>query len=415
VLAAELAPPPPPKNRLEHRESAGFRAPVGSALTIGSKSSASDKRSVPYGLRAWHRRHVFDIHPSLAGCGLNPLPVSVGGSGRASLVCSDTKAVIRNVATCKSPWSCPVCAPRVAAARAESLGPQIKSLVSNGGTVWLVTLTLSHKRETPLLESLDGIRKAWSIVTSGRAWKEKRENGKIEYARGFDVTWSNSNGWHPHLHLSLFLGSSHKNPEAVARWIVERWKGALEARGYYASMAAQDFQKCDDAEKAAAYAVTPASCYETLSMATKRSRGEGSGLTPFEILSFAASQKIESPHRISEKQALLLWKEYVAATKGRRQASTSQGLHLVQDEEILEDGAGSEFKEIALLEKDILKQLDRENKTVPLFQEVERARPAGIDAARDAARRFLSGCASRGWWIVDPPDPSPPPARPPDG
>lgn len=176
-------------------------------------------------------------------------------------------------------------------------------------------------------------------------------------------------------------------------------------------MAAQDFQKTDDVAQAAAYAVTPAAVYETLSMSTKRARGKGAGATPFEILSTAAGQKIELPFRLSPSQALLLWREYVAATKGRRQAITSRGLHLVPDEEVEETG---EFQEIALLEKEILKELDRDGKTVWLFDAVERARPAGIDAAREAARRFLSGCASRGWWIVDAPDPSPPPPRPPD-
>lgn len=282
---------------------------------------------------------------------------------------------------------------------------------SEGGTNWLVTLTLRHKKETKLSDSLDGIRKAWASVTNGKAWKKVRERGKIEYARGYDVTWSPSNGWHPHLHLSLFLSSDHKSPEEVVRWMVDRWRNALEARGYSCSMEAQDFQKTDDVQKAAAYAVTPASVYETLSMATKRARGKGSGATPFEILSTAAGQKIELPFRLSASQALHLWREYVAATKGRRQAITSRGLHLVADEEVEEIG---EFEEIALLDKEVLKELDRDGKTVWLFDAVERARPAGIDAAREAARRFLSACTSCAWWIVNAPDPSPPPSAPPD-
>jgi hypothetical protein len=106
-----------------------------------------------------------------------------------------------------------------------------------------------------------------------------------------------------------------------------------------------------------------------------------------------------------------LWREYVAATKGRRQAITSRGLHLAPDEDAEETG---DFQEIALLDKEVLKELDREGKTVWLFEMVERARPSGIDAAREAAARFLQNLSSRGWWIVDPPDPSPPPPRPPD-
>lgn len=401
------------ENRAEPSISAGSSVPEGRALTKRGSSSPpphlSDRNGKLQGRfrnLTWQRSRIGDIHPSLAACGLVPIPSSSGGTGRASLACSAERATIQHVATCKSPWSCPVCAPKIAAARAESLAPQLQKMQSEGGTTWLVTLTLRHKKETKLADSLDGIRKAWAAVTNGKAWKKVRERGKIEYARGYDVTWSPSNGWHPHLHLSLFLSADHKNPEEVVRWMVDRWQSALEARGYSCSMEAQDFQKTDDVSKAASYAVTPAAVYETLSMATKRARGKGSGATPFEILSCAAGQKIELPFLLSAGQALLLWREYVASTKGRRQAITSRGLHLVADEEVEETG---DFQEIALLDKEVLKELDREGKTVWLFEMVERARPSGIDAAREAAAQFLKSLRARGWWIVDDPPPSSPP------
>jgi hypothetical protein len=281
-----------------------------------------------------------------------------------------------------------------------------------GGSNYLVTLTIRHQKQDDLAKLLDGIRKTWCAVTSGKAWKNQRDKGRIEYARGFDVTWSRGNGWHPHLHLSLFLGAGHKNPESVARWIVDRWIKSLSARGYSAALEAQDFRRCDDVAKAAAYAITPAAVYEALAMASKRARGKGAGLTPFEILSFAVNEKTETKVDLSQRQAVLLWREYVSATKGRRQAVTSQGLHLVPDEDIEETG---DFKEIALLSKEVLKELDRKGKTVWLFEMVERARPAGIDASRAAAAQFLQSLSAPGWWIIDdPPRPSPPPSHPPD-
>jgi hypothetical protein len=401
------------QNRAEPSISAGSSVREGRALITGSTpsppppfSARNQRQAGGFLVRTWQRSRISDLHPSLSACGLAPIPVEAGGSGRASLVCSSEKATILHVATCKSPWACPVCAPRIAAARAESLGPQLQKMKEAGGTNWLVTLTLSHNRDTKLADSLDGIRKAWAAVTNGKAWKNARESGRIEYARGYDVTWSPANGWHPHLHLAVFISAENKNPESTVRWIVDRWKSALEARGYSCSMAAQDFQKTDDVAQAAAYAVTPAAVYETLSMATKRARGKGAGATPFEILSIAAGQKIELPFRLSAGQALLLWREYVASTKGRRQAITSRGLHLVADEDAEETG---DFKEIALMDKEVLKELDREGKTVWLFEMVERARPAGIDAAREAAAKFLKSLRARGWWIVDDPPPSSPP------
>lgn len=359
------------------------------------------------------RGHVRDIHPSLSACGLSPIPVSGGGSGLASLALGERGATVRNVQRCHSPWACPICSPRIAARRAEALIPQIQKMREEGGSNYLVTLTIRHQKQDDLAKLLDGIRKTWGAVTSGKAWKNQRDKGRIEYARGFDVTWSRGNGWHPHLHLSLFLGAGHKNPESVARWIVDRWIKSLSARGYSATLEAQDFQRCDDVAKAAAYAITPAAVYEALAMASKRARGKGAGLTPFEILSFAVKEKTENKDDLSQRQALLLWREYVSATKGRRQAVTSQGLHLVPDEDCDEIG---KFDEVALLSKEVLKGLDWQGKTVHLFQAIEDARGAGLGAAREAARRFLSGCNSGAWWIVDdPPRPSPPPARPPDG
>ena len=188
--------------------------------------------------------------------------------------------------------------------------------MTRGGTAWLLTLTLRHRLDIPLAESLAGLSRAWSGVTSGEGWKGLLEAGDVEWVRGFDVTHG-AHGWHPHIHVLLLAGAAWGDGERLARRILSRWRERLSAVGWDSVEAAQDCRRVDDVEKAAAYAVSPAAVYEPTAMAMKRARKDAGSRTPFEIL--------EGANGTSERDKAL-WVEYVQAVKGRQQATCSKGL-----------------------------------------------------------------------------------------
>lgn len=272
--------------------------------------------------------------------------------------------------------------------------------MNQGYSAWLVTLTVRHKRCDSLPDLLSALKKAWGRATSGRAWQAVRNAGGLEYVRGYDVTHGEGAGWHPHLHLSLYLSPDHQDPGGVAKAFLARWRSVLARLGWDALPGAQHVVQANNPEAAAKYAVTPAACYETVALALKRSRNSRAGRTPFELLEAAAD---------GDARARGLWRDYVAATKGRRQVTTSQGVHLKPEE--VEDLEEIQGQPIAELGQTALGELDRRRWSAPLLDAVEEA-PTHL--RHEVAKEFLMRLDARDWALCRPLPPEPPePPKPP--
>lgn len=128
----------------------------------------------------------------------------------------------------------------------------------------------------------------------------------------------------------------------------------------------------------------------------------------------------------------MLWLGYVTATKGKRQVTTSRGLSLVDDEEIvLQEDEGEHPDAVASLGPMTIKELDRRELTCVLLDAAEMAVVRSRDgpvfadgmlrsrtaAVRSAVRGVLETLKAGDWRILDhsppsPPQPTPPPPPP---
>ena len=344
-----------------------------------------------FDMRTGHRGLVKDHHKALALCGLGTYGEKHERKPQAHLVCDhvEGKASFRRVAKCRSSWACPVCSAANSAKRTRALKPQVRRHMTGGGTAWLLTMTLRHRFDMPLAESLCGLSRAWSGMTSGEGWKSLLESGDVEWVRGFDVTHGR-HGWHPHIHALVLPGAAWGDGERLAKGILARWRAKLAALGWDSVEEAQDCRRVDDAEKAAAYAVSPAAIYEPTAMAMKRARKDAGSRTPFEILESANG---------TSKRDKALWVEYVQAVKGRQQATCSKGLTF--DIERVEDAEDEGYEPpdvIAGIGREAVNELDRNGMAAPLLDAVE-ARAGDPEGVREVAKEFLSRLQSHDWRI----------------
>lgn len=369
-------------------------------LIKGSNSSPTFQTA--YNLRRGGRRFVHDIHRSVSLCGTGT------GTLRTYEDEDGAHASIAAKHSCHSAWACPVCSPKLEAARNKALAPQVRGLIEQGYTAYLTTLTVRHFRGDELPFLLDALGAAWKLVTSGKAWKNwrtTRSGLNVEYLRGVDMTWSVRNGFHPHLHIALYLPPDHPGDN---EWLIQRWMKALRSLGFEAEREAQDISmfsalSTEDAiaivEKITAYALATAKMLsaEALGMAVKRARHDGS-FSPFEILAKAES---------GDRYFLHLWRQYVAATKGRRQVTTSRGLKLKPDAELALDADN-----VAVLGDKARQEVEGS----PLFGElIEAATIKDRDERRCAVALVLHQLQAEDWRILPvaelhtPPPDTPPP------
>lgn len=253
---------------------------------------------------------------------------------------------------CGNIWTCPVCAAKVAEARRAELSAGLVSHLTNGGAAYLLTLTFPHEADHPMAELIERFTKARQRLQNSRAWKGiMKEAGRIGSVASLEVTISEENGWHPHLHMLIFAqpqGLVEGEPvnaqgdldSAAIRTLKTTWCNILLKTGLGSVGKIDDMQKhalnVRGGNQAAEY-VAKYGRDERWGQSSEMTRhynkqgaaGERDGLlhfTPFQLLTWAGN---------GDEWATRKFIEYAEAIEGKRAVTWSPGLKksLVGDDE----------------------------------------------------------------------------------
>lgn len=233
----------------------------------------------------------------------------------------DGEAGFGGIITCGSVWACAVCSARIRQRRAEAVEDRARRWLAAGHGLLFVTLTRSHSMDDDLVDLLASVTDAWASVQRHRAFKRAASAaGYVGPLRATEITHG-YNGWHPHLHLLLWLEKplSRKAARAFEDAIAVLWLGQVDASREHGVKAVRVGSQLRDADAMAAYLTKLQDGYDgkpagRWSAASEMLRGDlkkgrSRHLTPFQIAERAA---------LGDKRAAALWRHYEAATKGRR-------------------------------------------------------------------------------------------------
>jgi hypothetical protein len=274
-------------------------------------------------------------------------------------------AYAAGIATCGSPWACPVCSPALGHRRGEVLARALERLQGMGYRIAHAVLTVQHTRG----DSLAGLRRVlsevWRRVVGHR--RVKKLWAGVAWYRSVEITFGR-NGWHPHLHLAIAVPPG-RDPWAV-KALVDAWLEAVEAHDWVAVRDAQHFSVAEgtgDVAEVGRYVgkggVLWGLPHEVAAGAVKR---VAHGLTPFQLLAGAFGAWLEGDPAlegvftfgedhplevddppltlrefcgrarkalekagISPEEAAWRWLEYAEATKGWKRTSASRNLTLL--------------------------------------------------------------------------------------
>lgn len=227
---------------------------------------------------------------------------------------------------CSSVWECPVCAPRIMAGRAAELGELNDRHAAAGGGLYLLTLTLPHDEGDALRPLRRHVAKSWGKVTQGAGWKRWRERvGVVGTVRALEVTHG-ENGWHPHLHIALYLGRSLQAEELedLRAWFYGAWRRRITERTpqgrIYRAPSAQHGVSLQPL-RGAEYLAKMGLAGELTLAGTKE--GRSGHRTSWQILRDLTTAL--AAERDASADAAL-WREFTRAMKGARQLTYSRGL-----------------------------------------------------------------------------------------
>ena len=252
------------------------------------------------------------------------------------------KAFFSGLQVCASVWACPVCAAKISERRRAELVTAVALAKSMDMQVKLLTLTVPHGLGDDLPMLLEQIRSAWRRTTTGRAGKQFRKLLGIKGTiRALEVTHG-QNGFHPHLHVLLFLEQDATN-NCIQGLFTPIWQDACVKSGLPRPSDAHGC-RVDDGSQAAAYASKWGLESEMTKSHTKQ--GRNGSRTPWDFLR-AFLVKSEG-----WEQSAHLFRTYAAAFKGQRQLYWSNGLRA-----LLALGEEASDEEVAAVQEDNARML----------------------------------------------------------
>ncbi len=137
-------------------------------------------------------------------------------------------AGIRGVVTCKSVWSCPVCAASILRARREDVRRVVAWARDQGYHLALVTVTVRHGLGDDVGALVHAIADAWRACWGGRQHAERSASwGLVGAVRRIEATHG-EHGWHPHAH-ALVVTRRPLTP-ADRDELARTWARAVDAR-----------------------------------------------------------------------------------------------------------------------------------------------------------------------------------------
>lgn len=239
------------------------------------------------------------------------------------------KARFKGVTACGDVWACPSCAAKIAGERRHDLERAMVSAHVGGHHGYLLTLTFPHEAGMSL-EDLNGrFSKALASFKNSRGYKGfMDDHGRIGQIKALEVKHG-GNGWHPHVHELVFADKGLLEDVRGLDRLKQAWVKALLKQGLGEQSKASDmlehaldFRGGDDA---AAYIAKFGHderwgiSSEMTSGLKKISTDRNGHHTPFELLELAGQ---------GETWAADLYREYVAAMKGKRAITWTRGLRL---------------------------------------------------------------------------------------
>jgi len=239
---------------------------------------------------------------------------------------------------CSSVSACVCCSARIREARAAQIQAAGLAQLRRGGHLAFVTMTMSHNASHGLDELLTAQRSAWKSMREARSVRRLFARWGIRFVRSWEVTFTaariGGNGFHPHLHVLLFMDVEPTRYRlAVLRAVMFReWCDSLVQAGFKrpTQYDGQAVHGETGAEGLVRYLVKVQDGYDPgrWSLGREMARGDAKrsrkrSRTPFELLESAVGLGGSSGPNFVD---LARWHEYEAATKGLRVIEASRGL-----------------------------------------------------------------------------------------
>lgn len=133
--------------------------------------------------------------------------------------------------TCNSSFLCPCCSQRMMRKKSEELTTMILNAQEMGYSVYLVTHTIPHRKDSKLSDLMKNLSACITATYDSRSFRDVKDMySYVGFIRCFDITFNNSydgNGWHPHLH-NVLIFEDHIDPDELRSMLFPEYRSQIE-------------------------------------------------------------------------------------------------------------------------------------------------------------------------------------------
>ena len=228
------------------------------------------------------------------------------------------KAFYSGLRKCCSVWLCPVCAAKIAERRSIFLQTCIDIALAKGWQVYLLTATTPHGIGDELKTVLNRLLKAWNSVNGNRPGKVVKETIQLEGTiRALEVTHGDNNGFHPHIHVLLFISSNY-GPNYIESLFRPLWQDCCVKAGL-PRPSDEHGLTVRDAQEAAKYVAKGLwGLPQEMTKGHQKTAKSEKGMTPWGFL----MEVLQTGSKRFERLFFI----YAEAFKGKKQLTISRGL-----------------------------------------------------------------------------------------
>jgi len=225
---------------------------------------------------------------------------------------------------CGGVWVCPVCSAKIT----ERRRAELEGATDGGLSKFMVTYTIQHNKRDKLKALIGDLRAGIKDMKNSRQYKKLLMDLQIVgTVTALEVTISNVNGWHPHLHALMFssLPQSKIKRDEIRRELSSLFVAMMSKRGRYVhGQIGVNVQSGKDIKREylAKYGDTEEhkstwSLSAELTKSPVKSGRDEDHFHPFELVDMYQAGNMEAGKR---------WMEYARAMKHKKQLVYTKGL-----------------------------------------------------------------------------------------
>ena len=131
---------------------------------------------------------------------------------------------IKHRIQCGKIKECPICSERILDYKRHQMLKTQEECLKDGGSLFLITGTIKHKKTDSLKYSQNTLRTAVRKLKKQKGWRKLLEQSNHPTRTVYECTYSEKNGYHPHVHMMFFADNQIIKKTQIRNTLSHYWR-----------------------------------------------------------------------------------------------------------------------------------------------------------------------------------------------